>query len=381
MTTTTTTAALSSKRPMVRPWLPSAARPAAFGVLVESWFRRARSTERMRAVAVAATHPIAAIAKGRKIRKSIATLENASLTPPATPAPGSRWSAVDRHDRDGPYKEHGQPGTDAGQPSGAPAHRGAPAAPRATHPDDQWHPDQQFRGGPSPSRIRADDARPREPGERQPRRRDEEPAHQPQTGHTGPAQLHAHGDAGNHHEGGQDHQHHPVPRVSGQPEVDEPEADYDRAAQRNGCQCCHRSDRPPWWEEHDAGHASESEAPTPRTTFDPVQLAEHRLAPLFPVGGEQPERPLQQPERHVVSHRLRVWRWVLATPQHHPCARQQQDREDRDPTPADQRQGRRDRGHYAPLRPRRRRGTDRPARATTSSVATYSRPVGVSRYR
>ena len=41
-------------------------------------------------MAVAATQPIAAVAKGRNNKKSMATLEKASLTPPATPAPGLR---------------------------------------------------------------------------------------------------------------------------------------------------------------------------------------------------------------------------------------------------------------------------------------------------
>ena len=285
-------------------------------------------TVRRRAVAVAATHPIAAVAKGRKMRKSIATLENASLTPPATPTPGSRWSSVDRHHGDRRDEEHRQPGTGAGQSSGAPAHRGASTAPSATHPHDQWHPDQHCRAGPSAHRIdRADDALPRESRDHQPCCYDEETPDQPQPAphRAGPAVRSRRRRA--RHESGQHRQHDPVPRVGGQPEVDEPKAEHERAAQRNGYQCCHWSHRSPWWQQHDAGHAPKSEAPPPRTPFDPVQLAKHCLTPIDPVGGEQSDRPLQQPERHVTSYRLRVWSWMLATPQHRPCARQQQDRE------------------------------------------------------
>jgi hypothetical protein len=85
MMTATTTAQRRSKGPKGWLWSMLRARPAAFGVLIGSWFRWVRPMERMRAVAVAATHPIVAIANGREIRKSMATLENASLTPPATP--------------------------------------------------------------------------------------------------------------------------------------------------------------------------------------------------------------------------------------------------------------------------------------------------------
>lgn len=88
--TTTTTAKRSSKCPVLRLLLPSVTCPAVFGMLIESWLRWAGSTKRRRANAVAATHPTAVVAKGRKMRKSIDTLENDSLTPPATPAPGSR---------------------------------------------------------------------------------------------------------------------------------------------------------------------------------------------------------------------------------------------------------------------------------------------------
>ena len=45
------------QRPTFRLWPPSAARPAAFGVLIESWSLQAKSTGRNRTVAVAATRP------------------------------------------------------------------------------------------------------------------------------------------------------------------------------------------------------------------------------------------------------------------------------------------------------------------------------------
>ena len=150
-TTTRTTAEQSSMCPMGRRRLTSALRTAASAVFIEPSFGRVRSRDRNRAVAVAATQPMVAVAKGRNNRKSIATLEKASVTPPATPAPGSRWSSVDRHDRDRRDKEHDQSCADSRQPGGTSTHHSALAAPRSAHPHDQRHSDQQRRAGPRAS--------------------------------------------------------------------------------------------------------------------------------------------------------------------------------------------------------------------------------------
>ena len=52
------------------------------------------------------THPTTVVAKGRKMRKSIATLEKDSLTPPATPAPGSVPQVDGQPEVDKPNAEH-----------------------------------------------------------------------------------------------------------------------------------------------------------------------------------------------------------------------------------------------------------------------------------
>ena len=64
MTTATTIATRRNVRSVVRNSHPSDARLAPFVLLIGSGSSRATFTERTRAVAVAATHPIAAAAKG-----------------------------------------------------------------------------------------------------------------------------------------------------------------------------------------------------------------------------------------------------------------------------------------------------------------------------
>ena len=61
----------------------------------------------------------------------------------------------------------------------------------------------------------------------------------------------------------------------------------------------------------------------PAPAVDVVQLAEHRLAPLFPPCGQQADRPSQQPHGHVTAHR-RAGRDGLggAPDQCHPNAQQ-----------------------------------------------------------
>jgi len=71
--------------------------------------------------------------------------------------------------------------------------------------------------------------------------------------------------------------------------------------------------RAPWWEQHDAGHASEGEAPPLGTTSDAVQFAEHRLTPIDPARrGAVPTGGLQVRIHNREELSLRMWPLAVA---------------------------------------------------------------------
>ena len=280
---------------------------------------------------------------------------------PQQPPPPGRRSSVGRHDRDRREQEHGEART-------MPANRAARRPTRAL----------PLRNAPPPPRPMA--PRSASPGRPNASRKDRlrMPAHvnpekanhvattkSPPTTPEGPRRAGVPTRSrrrGTHQEDEQDHHHHPVPGVGGQSEVDEPKTET-----RQRCRA-QRQPAPPSVATGPQGGSST----TPATQ---LRAKRHRPGPPS-IRSNSPSIAWPQstrsagssPTAHrnsrtgMSSRRQHVRRCVLATPQHHPCAPEQQDREDR--------------GHYAPLKPKRRRGTDRSARAT-SRAATYSRPVGV----
>jgi hypothetical protein len=136
-----------------------------------------------------------------------------------------------------------------------------------------------------------------------PRQGDQQAAQQPGKGDTRPADLHADDEGEGRQQNQLERREHPF--AGAQVVAGEHAGVQGGAAGRDRRRRPHRRGGPPPGRQQQRGaRAADGEPPPPRAALDAGQLAEHRLAPLFPLRGQQAGGPPQEPGGRVFIQRL-----------------------------------------------------------------------------